>query len=85
MNTVPVTTIWTCPVCGNYLAYPPKDYHICPCCGTEFYNDDSEHTHEELREEWLKTGPKWWSDFTSQPENWNWEEQVLRVMTKPKP
>jgi len=34
---------YRCPVCFfDELPYPPRDYHICPCCGTEFGNDDAE-------------------------------------------
>ena len=40
-----------CPVCMfDRLPYPPADYHICPCCGTEFGNDDAEFSHDQLRE-----------------------------------
>src|SRR5439155_26647356 len=59
-----------CPVClFAGLQYPPRDYHICPCCGTEFGNDDAERTFEELREDWLFRGANWF--FGSPPINWD--------------
>ena len=60
----------TCPVClfGN-LPYPARDYHICPCCGTEFGNDDARFTHEQLREAWIAGGARWF--FGRPPERWN--------------
>src|SRR5437879_2755699 len=51
------------------LLYPPQDYHICPCCGTEFGNDDVKFTHEQLREMWIAGGPNWF--FGRPPERWN--------------
>lgn len=61
---------YTCPVCAYpELPYPPQDYHICPCCGTEFGNDDIDVTHEQLREMWIATGAEWF--FRNPPANWN--------------
>src|SRR5712692_7791736 len=61
---------YRCPVCMyGRLPYPPRDYHICPCCGTEFGNDDAEFTHEQLREMWVAGGAHWF--FGRPPEGWN--------------
>lgn len=61
---------YTCPVCAYpELPYPPRDYHICPCCGTEFGNDDIDVTHEQLREMWIAMGAEWF--FRNPPANWN--------------
>jgi hypothetical protein len=51
------------------LPYPPADYHICPCCGTEFGNDDATFSYEQLRETWLAGGGNWF--FGRPPEGWN--------------
>jgi hypothetical protein len=59
-----------CPVCMYpNLAYPPRDYHICPCCGTEFGNDDAEFSHDQLREMWISAGARWF--FGRAPDHWN--------------
>jgi len=59
-----------CPVCMfDKMPYPPNDYHICPCCGTEFGNDDAHFNHKELRNQWINSGAKWF--FENPPENWN--------------
>lgn|SRR5260370_23270451 len=59
-----------CPVCFySELPYPPADYHICPCCGTEFGNDDAEFSHDQLREAWVAGGAHWF--FGRAPERWN--------------
>ena len=44
---------YTCPVC-NYsrLRELPERWLICPCCGTEFENDDIAKTYAQLRREW---------------------------------
>lgn len=59
-----------CPVClFSGLPYPPNDYHICPCCGTEFGNDDQELSHAQLRDMWVANGATW---FFDQPTaDWN--------------
>jgi hypothetical protein len=66
----------TCPVCWfSPLGYPARDYHICPCCGTEFGSDDAEFTWEELRERWIALGMHWF--FGEPPINWNPQVQLL--------
>ena len=60
----------TCPVCGYDMKAPPKNYRICSSCGTEFGVSDVNTSIAELRESWMKTGPKWW-DADSRPANWD--------------
>jgi len=61
---------YRCPVCFyDNLPYPPRDYHICPCCGTEFGNDDAELSHGQLRELWIASGAHWF--FGTSPPGWN--------------
>lgn len=63
---------YQCPVCFyNQMLDPPEDFNICPCCGTEFGNDDFELNHAELRERWEAGGLLWFSKFTPQPFNWD--------------
>lgn len=66
-----------CPVCGYRLPFAPADHHICPSCGTEFGYDDSGVSHEQLRERWMRSGPKWWSPVDARPSNWDPREQML--------
>jgi len=68
----------TCPVCWfPFLPYPARDYHICPCCGTEFGNDDAVFTWEELRQRWVAGGMHWF--FGQPPVDWNPRAQLLAV------
>lgn len=69
-----------CPICGYAMAEPPRDYNICPSCGTEFGLHDQNTSVEELRQAWLRTGPKWWSATESQPENWNPIQQLAKML-----
>jgi len=63
-----------CPVCTYpAMPYPPSNYHICPCCGTEFGNDDALRTHDELRRAWIGSGAHWF--FGNPPPMWNpWQQ-----------
>lgn len=67
--------MFTCPVCyyGN-LRYPPMNYNICECCGTEFGLHDDDWTHEELRAGWLQQGCPWF--FGEPPLGWNASVQL---------
>ena len=68
---------YRCPTCFfDNLPYPPADYHICPCCGTEFGNDDAEYSHEQLREMWVAGGANWF--FGRPPEHWNPWVQLIQ-------
>jgi hypothetical protein len=71
----------TCPVCGfNQLRSEPKNYHICPCCRTEFGNDDVEYTHDELRQRWIyETKGQWWSTYHPAPPFWSPIAQLLNI------
>lgn len=69
--------MFTCPVCFYPgLTEAPQDYNICDCCGTEFDNDDSIRSHEELRQEWIENGAPWF--FGDRPLIWN---PFMQLMT----
>ncbi len=68
-----------CPVCGYEMEVPPKDYNTCPSCGTEFGVSDTNASIAELRETWLKTGPRWWSKTDPQPTDWDPIAQMERA------
>jgi hypothetical protein len=65
-----------CPVCGYWMRFPAADFHICPCCGTEFGYDDAGRTHADLRAQWLRSGAHWWSRNERPPEGWDPYTQV---------
>lgn len=68
---------FTCPICRyDKLTDPPADHEICPCCGTEFGEDDYDKTHETLRWNWIARGMPWFSRQTKPPANWNPETQL---------
>ena len=68
---------YRCPVCMfAELPYPPMDYHICPCCGTEFGNDDEHFNHGQLREMWVAGGARWF--FGRALEGWNPWLQLIK-------
>jgi hypothetical protein len=67
----------TCPVCFfDDMPYPAAEYNICPCCGTEFGNDDEGHSHAELRQQWIGGGAKWF--FGEPPLGWDAWIQLRR-------
>ena len=73
-----------CPVCFYPdLEEPPREFSICPCCGTEFGVDDYSPSdispdviHRELRWQWLERGAPWFDPGTSQPNGWSGFEQI---------
>jgi hypothetical protein len=75
---------YLCPVCSyRGLEYPPQDFTICPCCGTEFGLDDFaespqgiEAARRELRRAWLDAGGPWFDPETPRPIGWNPYEQI---------
>lgn len=69
---------YTCPVCGyQNLPYPPLDYEICPCCGTEFEYHDARRSHAELRLNWVSAGAHWHSTVVPTPDPWDpWSQLV---------
>lgn len=69
---------YTCPVCFyDKLEFPPSDYEICPCCGTEFENDDERASHAQLRAEWIRRSAPWF--YRQPPTNWNPWMQLIRA------
>ena len=72
---------YQCPVCATSdMPYPPRDYSICYCCGTEFGLDDDMYSPQELRDLWLEGGGCWFSTVEPyvQPINWNaWDQLDL--------
>lgn len=69
-----------CPVCGyDNLEFPPRDFSICACCGTEFDYDDKILTHQQLRKEWISKGFPWFDKGEPQPENWEPIVQLERA------
>jgi hypothetical protein len=66
-----------CPVCAYPdMPYPPADYNICPCCGTEFGNDDAFLSVDQLRAQWLANGAVWF--FGNPPLGWNPYLQLIK-------
>jgi transcriptional regulator with XRE-family HTH domain len=71
-------TYFDCPVCGyDQLTKPPRDFYICPCCGTEFELDDDERTLQELRSKWIDRNMTWFSRATPPPKDWNPYRQLI--------
>jgi hypothetical protein len=63
---------YRCPVCGyDALSDPPRDYMVCPCCGTEFGYHDLVHSWEDLRSRWLAKGAPWFSKHLTAPTGWD--------------
>jgi hypothetical protein len=69
-----------CTVCGYEMEEGPRDWNICPSCGTEFGLHDVNSTIDSLRTVWFATGPRWHSSVVRQPANWNPFVQVAIVM-----
>lgn len=74
-------TGFTCPVClypNLEEPYVDGSYNICPSCGIEFGYDDSTPLgieaqttiHQELRQQWIKEGCKWFSQAIKKPTWW---------------
>ncbi len=71
---------YQCPVCGFLeMPYPPEDYNICPCCGTEFGYHDFSRTHSSLRRIWIDAGCRWFSSAMQLPAGWNPFLQLLKA------
>lgn len=66
-----MTKHFLCPVCEFIMDFPPYDFNICPCCGTEFGYSDSGRSYEELRRDWLWHGAQWSSRIQQPPKGWN--------------
>ena len=80
---------YPCPVCAYpNLEFPPRDFEICPSCGTEFEYHDARKSHEELRLEWIANGMHWYSHAVHPPLGWSPVQQLmtagyLRIGTGP--
>jgi len=71
---------YTCPVCGYpNLPGPPRDYEICPSCGTEFEYHDARRSHIELRQLWAGRDAPWHSIVVAPPVGWNPWMQMIRA------
>ena len=74
--------MYTCPVCFySELTEPSSDWNICPCCATEFENDDSNTSHAELRQRWLVAGAPWFSRAEQPSTDWQQYLEKLRRET----
>src|SRR5436309_14707425 len=63
---------YTCPVCGyKGLTEPPRNFSICPSCGTEFGYDDAKLSHAELRWEWILQDAPCFSTARHPQPDWN--------------
>lgn len=68
----------TCPVCAyNQLEFPPTDYSICACCGTEFGYDDRALSHAELTKLWVDNRCPWFDLEEPKPPGWNGYQQLI--------
>lgn len=72
-----------CPVCYYpEMPYAAQEYNICPCCGTEFENDDRTTSHAQLRAFWIGSGARWF--FRQSPPLWNpWSQLAQAGVTLP--
>src|SRR5229473_1757408 len=71
-----------CPVCGYEMAEGPRDYNICPSCGTEFGIHDVNSSIRELREVWVANNLQWHSKVIERPPNWDPWLQLIRVFSR---
>ena len=63
--------MYLCPVCGYHkLEDPPRDFTICPSCGTEYGFDDA-----------FANGAQWWSTVDPKPDHGDPQQQVDAVMS----
>jgi len=69
----------TCPVCAyTGLEFPPTNYSICACCGTEFGYDDRVLSHAELTRRWVAAGRHWFDEDEPKPFGWNAYMQLIQ-------
>jgi hypothetical protein len=70
----------TCLVCGyNRMEFPPADFTICACCGTEFGYDDRVLTHGELTQRWVENNCPWFDPDEPRPRGWNAYKQLIEA------
>ena len=55
----------------------PRDFNICPSCGTEFGLHDVNSTVNDLRDVWVENGMRWYSRVIPQPEGWDPLRQMV--------
>ena len=72
-----------CTVCGYEMEEGPRDYNICPSCGTEFGIHDVNSSIENLQDLWSKSGPRWHSSVVAQPANWDPLKQFIDLHLTP--
>jgi hypothetical protein len=72
-----------CTVCGYKMEEGPRDYNICPSCGTEFGIHDVNSSIENLQDLWLKSGPRWHSSVVAQSVKWDPFEQFIHLYLTP--
>jgi hypothetical protein len=66
------------------MPYPAQEYNICPCCGTEFENDDQVRSHAQIRAFWIASGARWF--FRQPPVFWNpWSQLAQAGVILPYP
>lgn len=76
-----------CRICGFRPAFPPygedgcsASYEICASCGNEYgVTDRHDRQIEQRREDWLRTGPGWYSQHTAPPADWDPWDQLQQV------
>ncbi len=67
-----ITPLW-------YQGTSPS-YDICPSCGNQTgENDYNLERVRKYREEWLKTGPEWWSGGSYPPKDWDPIKQMENI------
>jgi hypothetical protein len=69
-----------CTVCGYEMEEGPRDYNICPSCGTEFGLHDVNSTIDNLRSAWMANGCRWYSTVVAQPPNWIPLAQLAKIL-----
>ena len=68
----------TCPICGyNRLEFPPANFSICACCGTEFGYDDRVLSHSQLTQSWVERSCPWFDPDEVKPRGWNAYKQLI--------
>jgi hypothetical protein len=67
-----------CPVCAyDKLEFPPRNYSICACCGTEFGYDDRVFSHAQLTKKWVDRKCPWFDEGEPKPLGWNAYMQLI--------
>jgi hypothetical protein len=69
-----------CTVCGYEMEEGPRNYNICPSCGTEFGLHDVNTTIDNLRAAWLAGGARWHSTAVPQSGKWNPIQQLSKLL-----